>query len=239
MYYDHKRDDTFNQEYVDLLTEHYHFSLRSSGLYREGVDKYLDGAMVYYFDYTGTTDQTPEQLAAELYRLACNVRVSVGGNRTRVNISGLQENMVEAIRFAENWLANCVGDEAVLEGLKADRMRSRANAKLGQSQNQSALQNYVAFGPEYIRLTTLTDAQLMGAKSDELLAKVKNLITAGRCTSVTDSMWDIMRVIPCCAVTGEAAGTAAAMTDDFTTLDIAQLQAKLASNGVVIHERDL
>ena len=70
-------------------------------------------------------------------------------------------------------------------------------------------------------------------------AKVKNLITAGRCTSVTDSMWDIMRVIPCCAVTGEAAGTAAAMTNDFTTLDIAQLQAKLAANGVVIHEKDL
>ena len=136
----------------------------------------LFSTAVSYFDYTGTTDQTPEQLAAELYRLACNVRVSVGGNRTRVNISGLQENMVEAIRFAENWLANCVGDEAVLEGLKADRMRSRANAKLGQSQNQSALQNYVAFGPEYIRLTTLTDAQLMGAKSDELLAKVKNLM---------------------------------------------------------------
>ena len=41
---------------------------------------------------------------------------------------------------------------------------------------------------------------------------VKNLITAGRCTSVTDSMWDIMRVIPCCAVTGQAAGTAAALT---------------------------
>jgi hypothetical protein len=29
------------------------------------------------------------------------------------------------------------------------------------------------------------------------------------------------------------------MTDDFTTLDIAQLQAKLAANGVVIHEKDL
>ena len=45
--------------------------------------------------------------------------------------------------------------------------------------------------------------------------KVKNLIMAGRCTSVTDGMWDIMRVIPCCAVTGEAAGIAAAMTSDF------------------------
>ena len=69
--------------------------------------------------------------------------------------------------------------------------------------------------------------------------KIKNLITAGRCTSVTDSMWDIMRVIPCCAVTGQAAGTAAAMTDDFTKLDVKKLQCELEENGVVLHENQL
>ena len=68
---------------------------------------------------------------------------------------------------------------------------------------------------------------------------VKNLITAGRCTSVTDSMWDIMRVIPCCAVTGEAAGVAAAICDDFTKIDMEKLQNKLKENGVVLHEKDL
>ncbi len=68
---------------------------------------------------------------------------------------------------------------------------------------------------------------------------VKNLITAGRCVSVTDSMWDIMRVIPCCAVTGQAAGTAAAMTDDFSYLDVKELQDILVKNGVVLHEKDL
>ncbi|MBE6538382.1 MAG: FAD-dependent oxidoreductase [Ruminococcaceae bacterium] len=69
--------------------------------------------------------------------------------------------------------------------------------------------------------------------------KVKNLITAGRCTSVTDSMWDIMRVIPCCAVTGQAAGAAAALTDDFSALETEELQNILRKNGVVIHEKDL
>lgn len=69
--------------------------------------------------------------------------------------------------------------------------------------------------------------------------KIKNLILAGRCTSVTDSMWDIMRVIPCCAVTGQAAGTAAAMTDDFTKLDIKKLQETLEADGVVLHENQL
>jgi len=70
-------------------------------------------------------------------------------------------------------------------------------------------------------------------------AKVKNLIFAGRCTSVTDEMWNLMRVIPCCSVTGEAAGVAAAMTDDFSTLNITAFQDKLRSRNVVIHEKDL
>lgn len=69
--------------------------------------------------------------------------------------------------------------------------------------------------------------------------KIKNLIVAGRCTSVTDGMWDIMRVIPCCAVTGEAAGVAAAMTDDFSKLDVKNLQSILQKNGVVLHEKNL
>lgn len=70
-------------------------------------------------------------------------------------------------------------------------------------------------------------------------SKVKNLICAGRCTSVNETLWDVMRVIPCCAVTGEAAGTAAAMTDDFSTLDVKALQEKLVTNGVVLHEKDI
>ncbi len=68
---------------------------------------------------------------------------------------------------------------------------------------------------------------------------VKNLICAGRTTSCTEAMWDIMRVIPCCAVTGEAAGTAAAMTDDFTKIDINKLQKVLQDNNVVLHEKDI
>ena len=62
---------------------------------------------------------------------------------------------------------------------------------------------------------------------------------AGRCTSVNETMWDIMRVIPCCAVTGQAAGTAASMTDDFSEINIKEVQEKLVENGVVLHEEDI
>jgi hypothetical protein len=68
---------------------------------------------------------------------------------------------------------------------------------------------------------------------------IRNLITAGRCISVTDAMWDISRVIPACAVTGEAAGISAAMTDDFPNLDVPVLQAELRKRGVILSEKDL
>ena len=69
--------------------------------------------------------------------------------------------------------------------------------------------------------------------------EMKNLIVAGRCTSVNETLWDVMRVIPCCAVTGQAAGTAAAMTDDFSSLDVKKLQNKLISYGAKLHEKDI
>lgn len=68
---------------------------------------------------------------------------------------------------------------------------------------------------------------------------IKNLITAGRCISVTEDMWDVTRVIPVCAVSGQAAGTAAAMTDDFKSLDVKKLQEQLKADGVVLHESEL
>lgn len=65
--------------------------------------------------------------------------------------------------------------------------------------------------------------------------KIRNLITAGRNISVTDSMWDITRVIPSCALTGQAAGTAAAYGCDFADVDVGKLQEQLRADGVKLH----
>lgn len=69
--------------------------------------------------------------------------------------------------------------------------------------------------------------------------EMENLLVAGRDISVDDSMWDITRVIPACSVTGQAAGTAAALTDQVRDLDVSLLQRKLREQGVVLHWNDL
>ncbi len=65
--------------------------------------------------------------------------------------------------------------------------------------------------------------------------KIKNLAAAGRCISSDEEMWDITRVIPVCSVTGEAAGTAAAMGKNFAEVNVKALQQRLTENGVKLH----
>ncbi|MBQ7335327.1 MAG: FAD-dependent oxidoreductase [Clostridia bacterium] len=64
-----------------------------------------------------------------------------------------------------------------------------------------------------------------------------NLLAAGRIISATGEGWEITRVIPDCALTGEAAGVAAALAvqrgGDVTALPYDRLRAKLEQNGVL------
>jgi hypothetical protein len=60
-----------------------------------------------------------------------------------------------------------------------------------------------------------------------------NLLAVGRCISAAGYSWDQSRVIPACAVTGQAAGTAAALRPgDATNVDVSKLQARLQNDGV-------
>jgi ribulose 1,5-bisphosphate synthetase/thiazole synthase len=74
-----------------------------------------------------------------------------------------------------------------------------------------------------------------------IAVKTKNLITAGRCISSAGQAWDVTRVIPTCSVTGEAAGTAAAMSaklgDGFRGLSVPELQAQLGKQGVLLDRK--
>ena len=69
--------------------------------------------------------------------------------------------------------------------------------------------------------------------------KIRNLCVAGRCIAADDTMWDCTRVIPACAVTGEAAGLAAALSGDMPLLNVGRLQAALRARGIPLTRSDL
>ena len=70
--------------------------------------------------------------------------------------------------------------------------------------------------------------------------KTENLLAAGRCISASDDAWSVTRAIGACAVTGEAAGTAAALLAKEGTglkeFDTGMLQKKLIKQNVIINK---
>ena len=70
-----------------------------------------------------------------------------------------------------------------------------------------------------------------------------NMLAAGRMVSSEGWAWDVTRVIPVCALTGQAAGLAAAQLAatglTAATLPLEQLQKALQEQGVVLHRADL
>ena len=138
-----------------------------------------DPALGLAFDYTeylGTLAKSAEQIQSELYGLACGFNLRASTSRCRITISGLGENMNKAMDIVEDLVANAVADEAILTNVKQDMLKSRANAKLNQSSNFSALQSYVIYGEEGMN-ARLSNEELMALTSEELLSKVRDLLT--------------------------------------------------------------
>ena len=71
-------------------------------------------------------------------------------------------------------------------------------------------------------------------------SEFENLYAAGRCISATNDAWQATRVIPGAAVSGQAAGTAAALLcrekQTAASLPIALLQQTLEKQGVLLHD---
>jgi len=70
-------------------------------------------------------------------------------------------------------------------------------------------------------------------------AAPKGLLVAGRCIGSGGDAWEVTRVIPACALTGEAAGVAAAVAvrgkKSPDEIDPAEVQARMRELGVPVH----
>lgn len=152
----------------DLFSLLYVFEMGSN------EDKAL-GTAVQYLDYLGTSKMSPEQIKQQFYNLACDYFVSPGADRVYVGLSGLGENMSQAMELFESLLVDVQPNEMVLENMKADILKSRSDAKLNQRANFSRLTQYALYGPKSPALNILSEKELKNLKSTDLIERIKNL----------------------------------------------------------------
>ena len=137
------------------------------------LDDQTLGFAFSYLGYLGTPTRSAEEIASQMYALACEWNAYSSDNKTTISITGLDENIGKALDIIEDLVANAIADEDVLQGLKADELKAREDSKYNQRACQRAFSTYLRFGPEYIAATRMTSSRLQSLTSEELLSKVR------------------------------------------------------------------
>jgi hypothetical protein len=99
-----------------------------------------------YLEFLGTDSLSNEQLKQQFYKLACTYSINVGSRSISVSLSGLSENMPQALALFENVIANAQPDQEAWLSLVGLIDKSRADAKANQQRNFGALVQYGLYG---------------------------------------------------------------------------------------------
>ena len=128
-----------------------------------------------YLQFLGTDTKSAEDISKEFYMLACSFNVNAGAEYTTVFIEGLQENYEKATALFEDLLTHCVADEKALVSLKARISKSRADVKNNKGQIMQGLTSYARFGASNPFNHVLSNKELAGLSSTELVEMLHHL----------------------------------------------------------------
>ena len=148
------------------LAFHYKFGTQADNRYDIASD---------YIDYLGTDKLTATQIKEQFYKLACNYSINAGASSINIILSGLDENMPEALSLMENFIKNAKVDQDAYQQYVALLLKSRANSKNSQRGNFTALQNYGIYGPYNSQRNIMSEKQLKETDPQELLNLLKNI----------------------------------------------------------------
>ena len=128
-----------------------------------------------YIGYLGTSSRSAEEIAKDMYGLACDYSFYAGPSSTSISVTGLSENLAKALDITENLLYEAQTDEDVLNNLIDDILKDRHNSMLNQRACNAALSSYVIYGPEFVKASTIPSKDLSKIKSEDLLSALRTL----------------------------------------------------------------
>lgn len=152
LYYKQNTDD-------DLFTLGFYYDFGSYS--QKGLDLAAD-----YLSYIGTDKQSAAQIKQAFYGLACSYNISVGGTFVYVILTGLNENLPQALRLYEQLLRGAKGDKKTYDNYVSVLMKSREDMKKEQRGNFNALYDYAVYGKDFVKATVMGKDELLQGTSE-------------------------------------------------------------------------
>lgn len=131
--------------------------------------------MPQYIDYIGTDKKSAVEIKKAFYKLACDYSIRVSDDHLTINLSGLSENMQQALALLEDFLANAKGDKESYDQFVGLYKKAREDAKTNQESNFMALYDYGVYGAYNSTRNTFSNAELENGNAELLTDMLKPL----------------------------------------------------------------
>ncbi len=161
-------------------------------------------------DYAGTDRQSANDIKRAFYKLACDFNVHVSANHTRLALSGLDENMPQALALMAGLIEHArMGSrdyQTVVELIRKSREDSKAN----QRANFNALRNYGTYGAFNPTRNRMSAQAMKKTTGNQLLQALKTLYSLPQKTVMyygPSSQADVLALVQKHAPSRKPAGT--------------------------------
>lgn len=128
-----------------------------------------------YIDYLGTDKLSAAQVKQQFYKLACNYAISVSSDAITIGLSGLGENMNQALSLLEDLLHNAKPDQNAYDQMTGLILKDRKDQKASQQSCFNMFNYYVSYGPHNALRDNMTEQQLRETNPQILLDLMKNI----------------------------------------------------------------
>ncbi len=128
-----------------------------------------------FLDVIGTDKKSAAAIKQEFYKLACNYSIRAGADVLNITLSGLSENMAEALHLLEDLLHNAKADKDTYKTFVDLTLKERDDNKKDQRTCFDYLYYYAVYGPHNMRRDDMTAEQLRQADPQQLVNLLGNL----------------------------------------------------------------
>ena len=132
-------------------------------VFRYGFGKSADNrydVAALYLNFLGTDDMSAAEIKQKFYELACNFRVTESEDAIQVSLSGLSENMPQALALLEKLLRGAKADKEAYDRMVSLILKEREDAKKNQRAYFSMLFDYATYGERSANRDVMSAQQL-------------------------------------------------------------------------------
>ncbi len=149
--------------------------------WRFGAGNYQDkrlGLLFSYLKYLGTKKMSSEAFSKEMYALGCSFNAFASDKKSYLMLSGPNENLQAALQLVMDLLNNAQANEAALNNIVSDILKSRENSMSNARAIQRQLSQYVLFGSQNPSKWIIKNSDLKKITTSELLKLLKVVLAS-------------------------------------------------------------